>query len=383
MQYFQKQQGILYLLIGLTFCFSCETPSEPKKPTSGGLIDEVMIIVDEENLRQAFSDTLIHYFMPYFKALPQPEPRFNIKIKSFAQFENAGTLLKKYRNLVFAGGLDESSQVGRLIRKSIGEDMVQKSRTDSSAFIAIGKDIYAKPQQVIYLFAPSEEELVNRLGTHHEHVLQLISDFEYEKIAAGLYIKGTHKEITKLINQKQGLNLKIPFDYMLMEDDTGFTWVAKTIIFRDKNENILKEVQQNFMMQSFHLDSADYLSINIPAADTLQVISYPIALRDTMAWYHIKGREPHISMVSDMRWPVYQQAIQVGKLEILETRGLWFLSNPFRGGPYLNYSFIDQASNKLFIIDAFIYAAGSDKRKYMREMETILQSLSLVQVSGT
>lgn len=374
--FFSLSRAIALILFFNLLFYSCETPDNEKKPSSGGLIDEVMVIVDDEHLKQPLSDTIIYYLMPYFKALPQPEPQISLKIRSYTQFENSGTLLKKYRNLLFIGNFESKSEVAQLIKQSIGPEIYERAYNDSSCFMALGKNIYAQPQQVIYLFAPTEVELIKRLATNSARILNQISAFEQQKIAAGLYVKGANKVLQEKIKSKFNLDLKIPFDYSLIDEQVDFIWQGKIIQFRDKKENILKEVQLNIMIQSFSLDSVNYLELKVPASDTLDIISYPFALRDTMAWYHVKGNEAYVAMETDLRWPVYQQNIEVNNLDIIESRGLWRMTNPFRGGPYINYGITDKQNNRLIIIDAFLYAAGSDKRKYIRELETILNTLS-------
>ncbi|MDE2997420.1 MAG: DUF4837 family protein, partial [Bacteroidota bacterium] len=41
------------------------------------------------------------------------------------------------------------------------------------------------------------------------------------------------------------------------------------------------------------------------------------------------------------------------------------------GGPFLNYTFYDDDSRRLYMIDGMVFAPGYDKREFLRHMETI------------
>jgi hypothetical protein len=41
------------------------------------------------------------------------------------------------------------------------------------------------------------------------------------------------------------------------------------------------------------------------------------------------------------------------------------------GGPFVTYSFYDQDSGRIYIIDGMVFAPGFDKREFLRHMEAI------------
>jgi hypothetical protein len=44
------------------------------------------------------------------------------------------------------------------------------------------------------------------------------------------------------------------------------------------------------------------------------------------------------------------------------------------GGPFVNYSFYDQASGRLYLIDGSVFAPGYDKLDFLRHMEIIART---------
>ena len=61
----------------------------------------------------------------------------------------------------------------------------------------------------------------------------------------------------------------------------------------------------------------------------------------------------------------------------VETRGLWKMQNDFMGGPFLSYTFINRATNKVITLDGYIYHPNEDKMAYIRQLEAIFFGLQI------
>jgi hypothetical protein len=58
----------------------------------------------------------------------------------------------------------------------------------------------------------------------------------------------------------------------------------------------------------------------------------------------------------------------------IRTKGLWKTNNNAMGGPYLSFTFVDEALNRLYYIEGFIYSPAKSQREYMREISVILST---------
>jgi len=52
------------------------------------------------------------------------------------------------------------------------------------------------------------------------------------------------------------------------------------------------------------------------------------------------------------------------------------------GGPFVNYTFYDETSGRLYMIDGMIFAPGYDKREFLRQMEAIAHTFRTVPFEG-
>ena len=63
-------------------------------------------------------------------------------------------------------------------------------------------------------------------------------------------------------------------------------------------------------------------------------------------------------------------------MTMVEMRGLWEVENDYMGGPFVCHIFPDQERKSIIILNAFVYAPKYDKRKYLRQVESIIYSFN-------
>lgn len=365
---------LLTLTIAL-FSSGCEDYKQEKLPASGGSIDEVLIVLNDDQVQTPFSDTLIYFFMQPYEGIPQYEPKFKLRIKKYSQFKGAGDLLNNYRNIIFCAALDHQGAVSKEIKNKLN-DQIQRASSDSSFFFIHKTNVYAKPQLLIYLFAPDRHALINRLTYQISSLFNLIRNHENKRISASLFARGEQKYLEDSIFTFTKVHLRIPSGYLAISLDKNAAWLKKESTFRDKKNNVLKEIKQNILIRRFDISKEKAAKIVFAYNDSLNKAipyAYPIALRDSVAQIMVKGTSDDYSMYTDLIRPLWQSSSTINAKPIIITRGLWRLDNPFMGGPFINYCYWED-NKHLIMLDGFIYAAGSDKKKLLREMEVVLST---------
>jgi hypothetical protein len=56
------------------------------------------------------------------------------------------------------------------------------------------------------------------------------------------------------------------------------------------------------------------------------------------------------------------------------TQGLWDLNVKGMGGPFINYTFYDEKTKRLYMLDGSVYAPRFYKRNLIQQMDVTLQS---------
>ena len=53
------------------------------------------------------------------------------------------------------------------------------------------------------------------------------------------------------------------------------------------------------------------------------------------------------------------------------------MENDMMGGPFVSHSVVDETNNRVIVVEAFVYAAGQKKGKFIRKLEASLYTLKL------
>ena len=74
---------------------------------------------------------------------------------------------------------------------------------------------------------------------------------------------------------------------------------------------------------------------------------------------------------------VFRKEINFKNHYAVELRGLWRVNKYYMGGPFVSYAMVDEASNRLYYVEAFLYSPGKPQRDHMRELETIIKTFNI------
>lgn len=367
-----------YALAIFMLGISCANGDEQRPlPAAGGSLDELMVIVDDADLHTPFDSMLIYAFFEPYPGLPQLyEPLLPIKIREWKRYANAQGLFGKYRHLAFVGILNEKTDLSLHVQQAIGEELFQRAYTDSTLFFAIARNVYSQPQIVCYLFAPTREQLVKRLLANKHQVVNTIKTHENKRLRA-LQLSGERlAAATKHLEANMGFTMQLPGEYTIKAINDSFLWLRAEEAIFDKQENITKQLKKDWLIRKYDLtDGVDETQLTNTALDSQPVVDYPFILRDNLLATHIMGQDSTYHPYTDIIRPLFQEPQTFGGVHAQISRGLWRMDLPFMGGPFINTTFHTADSSALIMIDAFVYAAGSDKRALIREYEALLSTI--------
>ncbi len=59
----------------------------------------------------------------------------------------------------------------------------------------------------------------------------------------------------------------------------------------------------------------------------------------------------------------------------IELRGFWDVEGDFMGGPFVSYTTVDAATNRVFTLDCYVYSPKLPKRNFLRGVEHLLHTV--------
>ena len=343
----------------LLFIFSCNDASNKKRSSllrkAKGAPGEVILVMDPVLWKGEVGKAIKEVFMGAQVALPQEEPLFTIRKINPLQLNS---VLEEAYNMVFVTSFDINTLSSRKLQHYFTQESVSKIKQDTSLFMHVEEDIFAKNQLVMYLFGNTKAKLADKILTYKLRIRELFNTRERDR-----WIK-KHKRnsstgLMQAARDKLGLKIVIPYGFDLSIQQNDFMWLRRMEGNKDKNIFITYNT---------------YDDENLFNKDAL------INIRNSIGKKYIWGSDSLSYMETELKYEeCYTREVNLNGQYAMEIRGLWRLHNGAMGGPFIGYGLVDETRNRFFYIESFVYAPGGKKREELREMEASLWTVGFAE----
>ncbi len=335
------QAAVIAGILALFFLTSCDEEQSRRLPRHSGKSGEIMLVMGDELWHGPVGDSLRGVLEAFVPLLPQAEPRFSLLRFRLDQMSN---LLKQHRNIV--------------------ELEIDESLDEEDAGVKVIKDKWASHQLVIRARARSEGELIEFISRDFERVCSLIDRTEIERLQKR-YEKLNNPEISQLIREKFGIEMRIPTDTEIAKEKNNFIWIKRE---RTKYKgNTPHEITQGFFIFRYPYRGAESLS-----EEEL------LAARDSVLKLHVPGPDPGTYMTTEYRFPPYSNSLNFNGSYAMRTTGLWRVENYFMGGPFTCLTTTSPDGNYVVSISGFVFAPNFPKREFIREVGAVIEGARFV-----
>lgn len=323
----------LATMLVATVLTSCNSNKVREKmlPEVSGAAGEVVFVI-EDDVWKSSVDTILNIICEDVPGLPQSEPMFDLVHIPNSAFSE---IFQRHRNIVIC-----------------------KIMADSTPGITVAHDIWAKPQTVVKITAPSAKEFDNIICQNGDKLTGILLKAEQDRIIKN-YSTFPDREVQARLEKSCGINLIIPKGYTYDMDTNNFVWISHET----------PEISQGIFV--YYYDYTDTLAFT---RDRL------IATRNQMTKNYVGGPRDGSYMTTVMYEDVttFRSYSLHGKYTA-ELRGLWETKGDFMGGPFVSISQYDEKRNRIVTVDGYVYAGKKDKRNYMRQVEAIMQTINFVE----
>ena len=325
-----------------------------------GQANRLCVIADQDVWEGEVGDSIRYLFGAAFPILPQPEPLFDLQ--HFTPEElTMDPYRKELRAYLIVGDLSNpESPTVKTITKDLGGENLRKAHEQSDFNTKVGYDKWAQGQTLVYLFAPSKDNLLKATERNFPGIANKLHKTDREQFEATLYFGGENESVKQKIKDQFKMDLRIPSDYFVAIQDTNSLWLRKETEYLSSNVLIHKTAYNN----------EDQL--------TKEGIKN---LRDQLGKEYISTEIKNTYMrTNDVDLPMLTNVIDLNGAYTIEARGIWDIVNDFMGGPFLSYLILNKEKNELIFIDCFVHAPGKKKRDYMMHLEYIVESAKFSEI---
>jgi hypothetical protein len=339
---------ILVTVISIASVFyfiSCENYRKPAE----GPEDEIYVVADSSEY--AYLSPVLDSTFEKIIYTPQPEKLFTINWISLNQLST----YKDKKNILVIAPLDSYSFTSRFIRSAFDTTKLEKIKNRQD-FLLKKENLWAADQLVMFLTAPTGQELREDILKDKDGLLYAFQKVSDERLKSCLYNKAYENEpLEGKLLQKYGWVIYIQHDVKLELDapKDNFVWL-KWLPGKDMDRWLFVH----------WIDNASPAYLN---EDSIRAIRN----RVTEKYYWNKDDSSYIRIASD-----YYMSNEInfnGRYAIF-TQGLWEFNKKGMGGPFINYTFFDAKTNRLYMLDGSIFAPKYYKRNLIQQTDVLLQS---------
>ncbi|HET8736619.1 MAG TPA: DUF4837 family protein, partial [Pricia sp.] len=230
---------------------------------------------------------------------------------------------------------------------------------DSVNVAHIKTDVYAAPQKIGVVKGTTKAEVIDNLESKADSI---IAAFKKMEIAAAQERFGRSLNREGALQEKFGINLKIPSIYKVGKQEDNFVWIDREI--RKGTANI---IVYEMPSDSFKSDST--------------LVKDIVAMRDSIGKKYVPGPDVKGKITYMRTEPAYAPAVfpaEIAGLKGVEVRGIWDIKNYPMAGPFLTYILNDKENDRKLVMEGFVFAPATQKRDDIFELEAILKTLKLV-----
>ena len=325
----ELQKYSLLLLLLLMACSSEKKPGASNRVTTDSAPYELLLIADKDWLKTTEGTVVMDILNSNILGLPQPESNFKIFSINPAAF---GTTFQGFAHIV---------------QLDINAKYTQPE-------FKVAHDLYAHPQTMIHLTAPDSKAMVDLVVKRGQQIISMFVDAELQRERENLKRSYSDK-VRRQVQQQFGCDIYAPKEIDAVKPGKNFLWSSSNQI--DNRLNICVYTYPYTTEADFSQD-------------------HFIAIRDSFMRENIKGERADQYMQTNPEF-VFIRTITFKGRQVLEARGLWDMKNDMMGGPFVSYSQVDTAHNRVIVAEGFVYAPEKKKRPLIRRLEAAIQTLEI------
>lgn len=344
---------LLLLIVGS----SCSDERFSTRPLAYGDEDDMLLVSENALWQGEVGDTFRHFFEALYPITPTPEPIFDIRHEPFKALNQT---LQTRRTIVFLANLsDTESATTRFVKEAIGPKNVKRALQDSSYCTAVQRDRWARNQIIIFFFSKDKESLLRNIHQQHPKVVQAINAADEDLLRKRVYLQGELAKAMNILRDSFGVKVKIPGNYRISHTDSNAMWL------RYENE---KGLISNIFIYQF-----PYSMDNQVNPETFFRLRNQVSKR-----YFSTEVEGSYMEIDDRVFPVFYDQERINGHYAVEARGLWHMVNDFMAGSFVSYLVLDEANQRVFLLDGFVYYPQEEKRPTLRRLDMVLSSFEVV-----
>jgi hypothetical protein len=352
-----KKIYLIVIIIAIAFS-ACKSDKKTKKerlPHSIGHMGELIVVADENMFKgttRQVMDSVLDAPQPYFYNV---EGYFRIRDITPQLFRNVS---KSYHTLWIIKVRGDNLNMESLPAPyNILSDSLEKINDTVPVRTYQAKNIWAYPQQILFIYAKSTKDLYKYLWENRFALRQKTLKMEMESHKIKVQNESVDSVANK-IKEPFGFTMAIPQKFRVARYEEKspkhkFMWI------RRETPNIGQSI----------------LIYTQPYTREGQLKAAGIVVsRDSVTKRYIPGPVEGCYMGTELNFPYTSQVKDFAGAYAVEMRAWWKTYNCFMGGPFYSMTIVDEKHGVLLTVEGFVYSPKYDKTQYIRQLEAMIKT---------
>lgn len=355
---------LLSVLLGTAALLALAACDESNfRPTAIGPETQLTVVIDSAHWHSPIGEAARDNLAPYINTLPSPERAFDLRRRELSSNE-VYSEIQKQKNVVFVAPLNDTTATAEFLKARFSDEAQEKIQQGSSGIVVSRPDLWRRNQRVFYITASTPEQLVETLEERSGAIRDTLNLLARQRLQREMFERNRQTDIEEQLLEDHGFAINVQHDYEVVvdttaTDNTGFVLMARVLV----------DTWRRFFV--WYQENGDPSQLSP---------EWIYDTRDSLAQQYLEGSVAGYAK-TDRRNIGNRNYLQTEQVNFLgrfgyETRGLWHMAddegNEYGGGgPFLNYTFYDRESGRIYMFDGMVFAPDYDKREFLRQMEVI------------
>ncbi len=334
-----KMKVLLFgIIIGL-ISFSCGI-----KPISWQKESNIAVMADKGDW-DALGPSLSRVFERVIRT-PQKEKTYLLHYVEDKDFDR----YTKYRYLILAATLKSQGRIGKLVKRVVADPQIRAEVERGERYLIIQKDQWAADQLMIILVGKDQHSLEETIDANSNTIFHAIDDVVHERMKQEMYKRGEQTKEEDRLMRTYNWSIRIQHDYFIPQElpAEGFLWFRRILPERWIFVRWIDGGNTSLLNQDWVVGERNRIGATYYGGDR----------------------------VTDKYLFSYAGEFLGRKAQI--TTGLWENNEKMKGGPFMNYTFYDEYTKRVYMIDIAAFAPDRDKLPYLKRLDIIAHTFRTV-----
>ena len=349
------------LLAGLLLLSGCEGDYRPR---AVGPIGEITVVMDSSHWTGPSGEALRANVTPWVETLPVSERSFQLRHLELTD-ERTYERVQDLKNVIIAAPLSDSTNETSFLRRRLSDE-AEQAILDGQTAVVSKPNLWRRSQRIYYVAAASPDALAETFQSQGTQIRDTFTEATLQRMDRNMYEDDRRSALEDTLMQRHGFAVNMQSDFQIAVDTTtgseGFVWLRR----------LLAQTRREFFVYYVEDVSPDQITPE-----------WIYNTRDSLTRRHLRGNVRGFAKI-DYRRPLKTEQRSFLDRYAYDSRGLWYMVAPLGGGnelrpvggggPFVNYTFYDQATDRVYMLDGSIFAPDNDKIDLLRQMEVMART---------